>query len=166
MSTGRKAAMQRERMKDMLYDTLMRKAIEATIVNEDGNIYLVPEYRKVLRDEKLTADKVTDTKVTDEEIWDYLKLEVERLREVGTKREYFYEWMYDIITGTIDPAMTDQENELFKNMMDYMKLNSEVKEKDIELKEREEKLKDKEEFVDKKADVGIAGFNFAKKNKM
>lgn len=147
----------------MLYDTLMRKAIDATIVNEDGNIYLVPEYRRVLRDEGLRGNKVTDTEVTDEEIWDYLKLEVERLREIGTKREQVYEWLYDLINTTIEPAMIQEENELFKNMMDYMKLNGELKEKDVELKEREEKVKNKEEFVDKKQDIGVAGFNFAKR---
>lgn len=150
-------------MKKMLYDTLMRKAADATIVNEDGNIYLMPEYRRVLRDEGLRGDKVTDTQVTDEEIWDYLKLEVERLKEVSSKKEYIYEWIYDVINQAVEPMMTDQENQLFKNMMDYMKLNEDIKEKDVELKEREDKLKNKEEFVNKKQDIGVAGFNFAKR---
>lgn len=142
----------------MLYDDYMRKAAEETIVNEDGNIYLVPNYRQILRGAELTPDKVTDIDVTMEEVSEYLKLEVERLKEISTKREFVYEWLYDLLTTTVEPTMVDQENELFKNMLEYMKLNEDLKNREQELTEKEEELNAKTEVP-----LDISGFSFSKK---
>ena len=142
----------------MLYDDYMRKAVKETIVNEDGNIYLMPNYRQILRNIELTPDKVTDETITIEEVAEYLKLEVERLKEIGTKREAVYEWLYDLFTTTVEPAILDQENDLMKNMLEYMRLNEELKTKEEELNTKEEELTAKEEMP-----LDVSGFSFSKK---
>ena len=36
------------------------------------------------------------------------------------------DWLFDIISTTLDSTMVDQENEYMKNMIEYLKLNKEA----------------------------------------
>lgn len=61
--------------------------------------------------------------------------------------------------------MIQEENELMKNMMDYMKLNHELQGKEQALQEREADLEHKEEVLDKKDNILqlVPGMNFSKR---
>ena len=61
--------------------------------------------------------------------------------------------------------MLQEENELMKNMMDYMKLSHELQGKEQALQEREADLDHKEEVLDKKDNILqlVPGMNFSKR---
>ena len=87
-----------------------------------------------------------------------LKLEVERRNRVTDKGRFVMDWLFDVLTASIDPTMITEENELMKNMMEYMKLNH-------ELKEREAEVERKEEIQEKKSNIieMMPGMNFSKR---
>ena len=145
----------------MTYADYMLKAAKAVIVDDvdaSGYSYLEPNYRVVLIDAGLTPDVVTDYETTWPMVKEALKLEVERRNLLSDKSRFVMDWLFEIITATIDPAMITEENELMQNMMSYMKLNHELKEKEQDLRKREETQDKKDNIVDL-----MPGINFSKR---
>ena len=87
-----------------------------------------------------------------------MKLEVERRNKLSDKSRFVIDWIFEIISSTIEPTMLQEENELMKNMMDYMKLNH-------ELQDREADLDHKEEVQETRGNVLqlVPGMNFSKR---
>lgn len=146
----------------MTYHDIVNQAIDLTVITDDetGVSYLEPRYRSVLFENNIELPGHAlygDEK--DKELWEILKLEVEKRNAKRNVAHALAEWAYQILTQTVDPALMTEENELMQNIMDYMKLNQEVKEKKAELDEREEKI-DMKEKANKTAPVGMS---FAKK---
>lgn len=145
----------------MLYDVYMHQVMPLVIVDDDdssGFSYLDPHYRSILTGMNLSPEIIEDREVDWDWLSEALNLEVERRNRITDKSRYVIDWLFDIITSTIEPTMIDEENELMKNMMEYMKLNH-------ELAEREEEVKKKEEVQEHKANIVelIPGLNFSKR---
>ena len=146
----------------MSYHETVNEAIEQTIITDEETAvsYLEPRYREVLRENNLhLPDNKEDGDVYDQELWEILKLEVEKRNAKHNVSHALAEWAYTILTQTIEPEMLTEENELMKNIMDYMQLNQEVKEKKKELDEREAEM----DMKAKTKQVTPAGLSFAKK---
>lgn len=146
----------------MTYHDTVNEAIEQTIITDEETAvsYLEPRYREVLRENNLhLPNNKEDGDVYDQELWEILKLEVEKLNAKHNVSHALAEWAYTILTQTIEPEMLTEENELMKNIMDYMQLNQEVKEKKKELDEREAEM----DMKVKTKQVAPAGLSFAKK---
>ena len=126
----------------MTYFEAMEAAIELTVVTDSisGMSYLEPNYRLLLKESGISLPDDKDGS----ELYELLHLEVEKRNAKLNRLQPVLDWLYDVMTTTVDPAVTQEENELIKNVMDYMKLNSELKVKEKELEQKEQGLEVKE----------------------
>lgn len=115
----------------MLYSTFIKKAEELTIQQLDNGIwYLEPEwqdiiYRNILYKNNLNElddleDSYLDGWYTLEDI---LKLEVAKRNSIIDKKNDVINWLYDVITATIEPAILQEETDYIKNVVEFMKVN-------------------------------------------
>ena len=107
----------------MLYQTFIYKAKELTVHQLDnGTWYLEPEWQDILYRENLGAlDDLEDSYLSGwYDVEDILKLEVEKRNAQNSKTKEVVQWVYDVITATLEPAMLQEENELVKNVVEYM----------------------------------------------
>lgn len=109
----------------MLYSEYIHKAKELVIAyDEDAKVtYLEPEWQTILYSNGLgNLEDVKDMLI---EGWydleDVLKLEVEKRNATSSKKNLVYEWIYSLITSTIDPAMIQEENDLVQGMLELAK---------------------------------------------
>lgn len=145
----------------MLYSQFMHEAMKLVIIDDDkasGYSYLNPHYRILLQDAELNPENVSDRKIDWNDVAEVLKLEVERRNKTTDKGRFVVDWVFDVITSAVDPTMISEENDLMKNMMDYMKLNH-------TLKAREEEVQRKEDAQEQKTNVMalMPGMNFSKR---
>lgn len=143
------------------YDTV-NKAIENTVVtdSETGVAYLEPRYRSVLEEMNIhLPGHALPGDYKDQELWEILKLEVEKRNAKSDYLKPVLEWCYDTIFNQINPAVELGENELMKDMLEYMQLKNQVADKQKELDDREASIAIKE-----RAHKTVpAGMSFAKK---
>ena len=144
----------------MLYIDFFKKASEAVILQDEnsGVFFLDPHYRVTLKDWNLDPDDIEDYPCTMNGIRETMKLEVERLNAAQDKSLVVMDWLYGIITAAVQPAILQEENEYIKNMMEYMKLNASLKEKEKDLAHRETQLEDKDNIRQM-----MPGMSFSKK---
>ena len=113
----------------MLYGEFINKAMELTIEQADnGLFYLDPMWRNILADNKLGVKNISDTKTTIDNVFETLKLEVEKRNIENSKRPYVLDWLYEIITAHVDPAMLAEETDYIKQVTEFMKANHEIQE--------------------------------------
>lgn len=113
----------------MLYAEFALKAKELTIGQLDNGVwYLEPEWQDKLYREGLgELDDLEDSYLSGwYDVEDMLKLEVERRNARDSKSKEVMDWLYDLITATVEPAMLQEETDYIKNVMEYMKLNHEL----------------------------------------
>lgn len=141
----------------MTYFEAMEAAIELTVVTDSisGMSYLEPNYRLLLKESGISLPDDKDGS----ELYELLHLEVEKRNAKLNRLQPVLDWLYDVMTTTVDPAVTQEENELIKNVMDYMKLNSDLKVKEKELEQKEQGLEVKERV----GNVIPFDINFSKK---
>lgn len=145
----------------MIYVDFMKKAEEFVLsYDEDSGLtFLEPDYYAILLGLKMDPEKdISDIPLTWAEFEKRMELEVERRNKLDDRSKYVIDWLYSVLTSAIEPAMMQQESELMKNIMDYMNLNA-------ELKEKEKSLNQKEEALDKKQNIVkmMPGINFSKR---
>lgn len=145
----------------MIYVDFMKKAEEFVLsYDEDSGLtFLEPDYYAILLGLKMDPEKdVSDIPLTWAQFEKRMELEVERRNKLDDRSKYVIDWLYSVLTSAIEPAMMQQESELMKNIMDYMNLNA-------ELKEKEKSLNQKEEALDKKQNIVkmMPGINFSKR---
>ena len=122
----------------MLLSEFMLKAMDATIEQADnGLFYLNPMWRFILEDNRLDWSDISDNVIDDEEVEDVLKLEVEKRNAVNSLKPYVVEWVHNIITASVEPAVMQEETDYLKNLTEYLKANKEAQ----ELKEGWDKFK-------------------------
>lgn len=145
----------------MMYAEYVKNAMDLTIVDDyegSGISYLSPDYRAILIDSDMEPFVVEDYIMSWPTVKEILKLEVERRNSVTNKSRFVIDWLFQIITSTVDPAMIAEENDLMKNIAEYMKLNHELKEKERELDKREEVQEKKDNLMEL-----MPGMNFSKR---
>lgn len=130
----------------MLYTQLIEQAKQLVVTRDDitGKLYLNPAYRFILHDNQLVADNVADFPfVTDDIIAQNLMLYVQNENDKLNKGILLTEWAYEAINNVVQPAITDGQNEFIKNVMQYMKLNDTLKDKQAQLNKKEQTLQQK-----------------------
>ena len=106
----------------MLYSEFISKASEITIEQADnGLFYLEPMWKGFLIDNELNVSDISDIETSWNDIQDILKLEVEKRNTINTLEPYVLNWVHDIITSTVEPAVLQEETDYIKNVMEYMK---------------------------------------------
>ena len=109
----------------MLYSDYILKAKDLTIAyNEDAMVYyLEPDWQTILHANGLgNLEEVKDMYI---EGWydleDVLKLEVQKRNVICSKQNLVYEWLYGVISSSVEPALTDTENSLFQSLLGLAK---------------------------------------------
>ena len=116
----------------MLYATYIQKVKEVTISQfvESGNWYLEPDWRIILRDSNLTDFRLKDAKIDWNILEDILKLEVTKRNSRDNKLNYVTDWLYNVITSTVEPSMLSEETEFLKNYVEYTKAKQKAEDTD------------------------------------
>lgn len=137
----------------MNYYDIINQAIELVVVDAGNGLYfLEPRYMEALR----IAGLFDHPDVIDkDELIEAVHLEVEKRNTIGNKMNIIAAWVAETLDTVIQPAITKEENELMRNMLDYL-------ERDKLVKDKEEELKEKEKELDMKM-VLPGNMNFAKK---
>ena len=120
----------------MLYTDFMQKAVDLTVVEADnGLFYLEPMWRSILNDNNMNIAEITDAKLKWCDVFDVLKLVVEKENTINSKKPVVIDWIYSMITTQVEPAILEEENDYVKTLTEYRKTKRET-----------EILKDKEEW--------------------
>jgi len=126
----------------MSYFDAIDKAIELTVVTDELTAvsYLEPSYRMLLRDNDIHLpgyDPITND--NDSELWEILHLEVEKRNAMLNFVEPVAGWIYSMIANTAEPVLTQEENDLLKNLTEYLQAKNgkrqRIKKKKINEKE-------------------------------
>ena len=108
----------------MLYVNYINKAAEATIIQADNGLwYLEPLWREILYNEDLDISQISDAKVDWGGIFDVLQLEVKKRNTINDNKPYVMNWLYDLITATVEPAIMQEETDYIKQVVEFMKEN-------------------------------------------
>jgi len=119
----------------MLYSEFVFKAFDTVVTEADnGLFYLEPMWRALLQDNELDIKNISDVKASWDDIGEVLKLEVTKRNTERSVKPYVLEWLYEIITSTIEPAMLQEETDYVKAVVDFMKENH----KDLPLKDTDD----------------------------
>ena len=143
----------------MLYTEYMRKAYTITLdYCENGLCYLRPDFRRILSDAGMDETVISDWTVPMDAIEDELKLEAERRNLASDKTRQVMDWLYELLTTSITPKITQEESDLVNNIVEYMNTKD-------KLNEKENRLKAREHAVQQKEDVRriVSGINFSKR---
>ena len=120
----------------MLYTDFMQKAVDLTVVEADnGLFYLEPMWRSILNDNNMNIAEITDAKLKWCDVFDVLKLVVEKENTINSKKPVVIDWIYNIITTQVEPAILEEQNDYVKTLTEYLKTKRET-----------EIVKDKEEW--------------------
>lgn len=113
----------------MLYSDYIHKVKELTITyDEESKVYyLEPEWQTILYSNGLgDLENIRDMHIEGlYDLEDVLKLEVEKRNALSCKKNLVYDWIYSVITSTVDPAMIDEENELVQSMIELARARNE-----------------------------------------
>ena len=137
----------------MNYYDIINQAIELVVVDAgNGLSFLEPRYKEALRIAGLLDHEEV---IAPEELFEAVKLEVEKRNTINNQMNIIAAWIAKTIETVIDPAITQEENELMKNLLAYLERDKQVKEKEEELQAKEKELEVK--------NVLPFNMNFAKK---
>ena len=110
----------------MDYFEYMEK-ISGLVINQlnNGLYYLEPAWRIILDGEGLQPYKVKNVKLSWEMAKEWLDLNIQKLNTEQDKMPKVIDWLHQVITAQIEPAMLEEETELVKNLTEYMRLKQE-----------------------------------------
>ncbi len=117
----------------MFYAKFICHAKQLTIKQLDNGIwYLDPEWKDIVcREIESDLDNVEDNYLTD--WWDIenvLRLEVDRRNAQDDKKIEVINWLYDVITATVEPAILSEETDYIKQVIEFMRENHKDDNKD------------------------------------
>ena len=97
---------------------LYHRAVENCVTVDDntGRAYVEPLWREILESEGVLMKEADEPKVLE-----VLELAVKKSDAKNDKTNAVMEWLYDMITSSIDPAMVDQENDILKTVIEHIK---------------------------------------------
>jgi len=125
----------------MLFTEYFQKAASLTITQADNGVYyLEPLWPAILRDNEMKLSDILDAELTMNDIFEMLKLEVEKRNTIDSKKNLVIEWLFELITAQVDPSVLAEETDYVKQVTEFMKTNHESQ----KLKEQEDWEKFKE----------------------
>ena len=113
-------------MNNMLYAEFINKAVDLTVEQADNGLFYVdPLWKNILYDNQLNIEEITDRKEAWSDVLEVLKLEVEKRNTQNSVKPYVLDWVYEIITAKVEPAVTQEETEYLKALTEYLKTKNE-----------------------------------------
>lgn len=118
------------------------KAITLCVNAEDDEhrAYVEPLWREILESEGIRVNIEDEPRMLET-----LTLAARKWDAQHDRTPAVMKWLGELIAANVEPAMLQEETEYIKNVMEYMKLNDELKDKEKALDEREGALDGKEE---------------------
>lgn len=111
----------------MNYYEYMKKACDEIIVQADnGLFYLEPAWRTILDSLELEPAKMTDFKLGWEAVKEYAELQVKKLNTIRDSRPIVSDWLADVITASVEPAVTEEETDYLKVLTEYLRTKRET----------------------------------------
>ena len=145
----------------MLYSEFMKKAEELVLTTDEdsGLSFLEPDYYAIMKSVNMDPEEdIFDIPISWDQFVERMELQADKLNKLDDRSKYVMDWMFQVLTSAIEPAMVQEENELFKNMTEYMNRKHELAEKEKELQLKENTLGNKQSVVQL-----MPGMNFSKK---
>ena len=110
----------------MTYSQFISKAKNLTVHQMESGIWFVePEWKDIIcREISDDVSELEDSYISD--WWDVeniLRLEADRRNAYDSKKEDVINWLYDLITATVEPAMMQEETDFIKQTLEFMKQN-------------------------------------------
>lgn len=156
----------------MLYTEYITKAKDMCLAIDDVNnvAYVLPDYKYMLTLSDLNLEDVTDFPgVTYADVGENLKLEAEAYNSRHNLVPAIAAWLREAIVDVVSPMTNEAQNELVKNMIDYMKANAaqNVKKEDVVQKQLSEQPQTSNvQLSTNDKIIEISSYmNFAKKDK-
>ena len=112
----------------MLYINFIQKAKDICITQDEDNgiWYVEPEWVDIMHRSGIgDLEDISDGYITDWlDVQNILELEVKRrnIRQFD-KITVVTDWLYDLITATVEPAMLSEETDYIKAVTEFMKEN-------------------------------------------
>ena len=114
----------------MLYEVFSAKIKDIAIeYNEESETwYLNPDWYELVHKEVLDdLSKLEDSYIEDWiDVEGILRLETERRNASNPVKTKVFNWLYDLISSTVEPMMIQEETEYIKNMREYMKTSHQI----------------------------------------
>ena len=145
----------------MTYNSYMKTVCEMLIIENDetGKYYIRPDWKFVLQSDNLLPEStVKGYDLSMDELFEYMQLEIEKRNLSVDKMGYIANWLFALITETIEPSLTEAENEAAVNIINYIKEKKQLENKEKELAQKEQAVHTKQKVVD-----FAPGMNFAKR---
>lgn len=127
----------------MTYTEYMNDIKDIALFEEDGVWYLRPNYMHLIHLEHLDLGYYVDPEdiedmpnVTMKQIQEELRLEVGMRNKKKDHKKQVVDWLYELLTATVDPLVTEKQNEFIANVMDYLQYNDKLKDKERALEEK------------------------------
>ena len=113
----------------MLYAEYVRRIKDvAILLDEDTGIYyLDPDWKFniYVNDLPEPNEVKSEYALTWEDVKDILNLEVIKRNKINDNKKAVIDWVYNLITSTVEPAVLQEETEYVAQMMDYLKFRNE-----------------------------------------
>ena len=145
----------------MLYYEYMDKVKELALVTNEKNglTYIRPDYEYLLETSGLSLDDVTDfEKASGTVVYRQLLLERDMRNAQNNISPVVMQWLYDVISTVVEPAIVEQQNQLIKDMLEYQKEKNAIDERTKALDMQQQALEEKSKIIPMNF-----GMNFAKK---
>lgn len=145
----------------MLYQEYIDKVKELALVTDERNgvTYVRPDYEYLIAASDLKLEDVTDFEdVSKSVVYRQLLLERDMLNAQNDNTPIVMQWIYDVISNVIEPAIVEEQNKLIKDMLEYRKERNAIDNRTKELDQKERELEEKNKVV-----PFTFGMNFSKK---
>lgn len=108
----------------MFYYEFMQKAVSLAVEEADnGKYYLEPAFRVILNSEGLDPADIKDYEIDWGGVKEYLELYVKKMNTTSDKAPAVMDWIHQIITTTVEPAIFQEETDYIKQVTEFMKAN-------------------------------------------
>ena len=145
----------------MLYYEYMDKVKEIALITSEKNglTYIRPDYEYLLETSGLSLDDITDfEQVSGTVVYRQLLLERDMRNAQRDLSPVVMQWLYDVISTVVEPAIMEQQNQLIKDMLEYRKEKNAIDERTKALDAQQQVLEEKSKILPMNF-----GMNFAKK---
>lgn len=134
----------------MLYSEYMDKVKSiALLTNENtGLTYIRPDYEYILAASELKLEDVSDFEnVTKSTVYRQLILERDMRNAQRDKTPAVMQWLYDVISTVVEPAIIEEQNKLIKDMLEYRKERNAIDDRTKELDLQQQVLEEKSKII-------------------
>jgi len=145
----------------MLYSEFTQRIKDlAILLDEDTGVYYIDpdwKFNMYVNDLPEPHEVKSEYELTWADVKDILNLEVIKRNKHNDNKKLVIDWLYNLITATVEPAILQEETEYVAQMMDYLKFRNEHP----ELPVNQEKTEDVGD--EKVKQLLKSGMNFSKK---